>query len=601
MKTESALQTRAVSSRQLYLRLLQYVRPYWKIFLAGVVTMVLSAATEPLFPALMKTLMDQGFTPRQSSLAQWAPALIVLIFLLRGVLGFSSDYCMAWVANKVVTDLRELMFRRLVAMPSSFLENHSSAVLTARITYDVGGVTTAATTAITVLIRDTVTVAGLLGWLLYLNWKLTLISLIIVPAVGLLVGKTSRRLRTTSRNVQKSIGELAHVIEEGASCHKVIKVFGGQDQEVERFQRANQRLRGQQMKHRVASALATPLTQLVISVAIAIVIWLALAEGAREQATVGDFVSFLTAMLLLISPLKHLTELNSPLQKGLAAAESVFGFIDQPPEQDQGSRELHRAQGRIEFDRVSFQYPAGNRLALHDLSLTIEPGETVALVGPSGSGKSTIASLIPRFHSPTSGHVSIDGVELADIKLASLRANIALVSQDLVLFDDTVAANIAYGTMRGVSPEEIERAAQLANAGDFIQAMPQGFDTMIGENGVRLSGGQRQRLAIARAFLKDAPILILDEATSALDSESERLIQDALRQLMRNRTTLIIAHRLSTVESADRILVVQAGRLVEQGRHDELMAKGGMYARLYRIQKSGYDERGHAESGEMRT
>lgn len=582
------------SSKGLYLRLLTYVRPYWRVFLAGVATMILGAATEPLFPALMKTLMDQGFTPQQSALAHWAPALIVLIFLLRGILGFSSDYCMSWVANKVVTDLRELMFRRLVALPSSFLEMHSSAILTSRITYDVGGVTTAATTAATVLIRDTVTVAGLLGWLLYLNWKLTLVSLIILPAVGILVGRSSKRLRKTSRNVQQATGELAHVIEEGASCHKVIKVFGGQAQEFERFQKVNNRLRGQQMKHRVTSALATPLMQLFVSIAIAIVIWLVLAEGAKQQATVGDFVSFLTAMLLLISPLKHLTELNSPLQKGLAAAESVFGLIDEAPERDGGQYELGRAQGHIEFASVDFQYPQGNRLALHDLSLQIRAGETVALVGPSGSGKSTIAGLIPRFHTATRGMVSIDGVPLTDIRLASLRSNIALVSQDLVLFDDTVAGNIAYGSMRDASRADVERAADLANSGEFIRSLPQGFDTEIGENGVRLSGGQRQRLAIARAFLKDAPILILDEATSALDSESERLIQDALRQLMRNRTTLIIAHRLSTIEAADRILVLHAGQLVEQGQHDDLLRKGGLYARLYQIQKSGYDERAPA-------
>lgn len=582
------------SSKGLYLRLLTYVRPYWRVFLAGVATMILGAATEPLFPALMKTLMDQGFTPQQSALAHWAPALIVLIFLLRGILGFSSDYCMSWVANKVVTDLRELMFKRLVALPSSFLEMHSSAILTSRITYDVGGVTTAATTAATVLIRDTVTVAGLLGWLLYLNWKLTLVSLIILPAVGILVGRSSKRLRKTSRNVQQATGELAHVIEEGASCHKVIKVFGGQAQEFERFQKVNNRLRGQQMKHRVTSALATPLMQLFVSIAIAIVIWLVLAEGAKQQATVGDFVSFLTAMLLLISPLKHLTELNSPLQKGLAAAESVFGLIDEAPERDVGQHELGRAQGHIEFASVDFQYPQGNRLALHDLSLQIRAGETVALVGPSGSGKSTIAGLIPRFHTATRGIVSIDGVPLTDIRLASLRSNIALVSQDLVLFDDTVAGNIAYGSMRDASRGDVERAADLANSGEFIRSLPQGFDTEIGENGVRLSGGQRQRLAIARAFLKDAPILILDEATSALDSESERLIQDALRQLMRNRTTLIIAHRLSTIEAADRILVLHAGQLVEQGQHDDLLRKGGLYARLYQIQKSGYDERAPA-------
>jgi subfamily B ATP-binding cassette protein MsbA len=389
------------------------------------------------------------------------------------------------------------------------------------------------------------------------------------------------------------MGEVTHVLEESIECHKVVKIFGGQPYEARRFDRANQLMRGFNMRQTIAASVTAPMVQMFAAVALAIIISIAIKQSAAEQFTVGEFVSFITAMLMLLTPIKHLSDINAPLQRGLASAESVFGLMDEPPEQDEGRIELGRARGEIRYQGVSFAYPNSSRGALEDISLDVAPGQTVALVGPSGAGKTTLVNLLPRFYAVTSGRIVLDGHDIGDLTLASLRANVALVSQDVVLFNDSVAANIAYGAMGRVPQEAIERAAAMAHALDFIREMPQGFDTLIGENGVRLSGGQRQRLAIARAFLKDAPVLILDEATSSLDSESERHIQAALAELMQGRTTLVIAHRLSTVERADRIVAMSRGRIVESGTHAELLARDGLYARLYRIQ---FDESAERES-----
>jgi len=576
----------AARDRALYFRLLSYVRPYAKVFGLAVLGMVAAAATEPLFPALMKPLLDGGFGAGKQALyppVVFAVALVG-IFLVRGILTFSSAYFLAWVSNRVVLDLRAAMFARLVRLPAKFFDDHSSGTVLSKIAYDVGGVTAAATTVLTVAVKDSIAVIGLLAWLFYLNWKLTLVALAVGPLIALFVRLLSRRLRGMAREAQHAVGELVHVLEESIECHKVVKVFGGQDYEARRFERASQRLRGFNMRQTVPAALTTPVTHTLAAIALAIILYLAMEDSLAGRITVGEFASFFTAMLMLLAPLKHLTEINAPLQRGLAAAESVFELIDAPAEADPGTEQLPRARGEIEFQNVSLTYSTRTEPALSAVSFNVRPGETVALVGGSGGGKTTLANLLPRFYAPDSGRVLLDGHDLQTLKLESLRANLALVSQEVVLFNDSIRASIAYGAMGAADDAEVIAAAEAAHAMPFIREMPQGLETHIGENGMRLSGGQRQRLAIARALLKNAPVLILDEATSALDSESERLVQDALVTLMRGRTTIVIAHRLSTIERADRIVVLERGQVVETGTHAELLVKEGVYARLHRIQ-----------------
>ena len=586
--------TETYTSRELYFRLLRHVRPYWRAFVIAIVCLAVTAATEPLFPALMKPLLDGSFGAKSNIDHYWFPLGIAAIFLVRGGVGFIADYVMAWVANRVVFDLRQAMFERLIQLPTRFFDDQTSGVLQARVTYNVTEVTGAATNVITVLIRDTLALVGLLGWLLWLNWQLTLIALTLVPTVGIFVRLFSKRLRRVSRSSQASMGHIAHVLEEVIEAHKVVKIFGGQAYESRRFRTATNAQRGFNMRSAIAAAALGPLVQIASAIALAVIVSVALAQAHGDTATVGGFVSFITAMLMLLAPLKRLTDVNVPLQRGLAAAEGIFTLIDEVPEIDQGSLELGRGHGEIAFDHLTFSYPGAELPALCDITLEIAAGETVALVGTSGSGKTTLANMVARFYVPTTGRVLVDGHDVASIKLASLRSNVALVSQHVVLFNDTIAANIAYGSMADASRETVREAARAAHALDFIEALPQGFDTPIGENGIKLSGGQRQRLAIARALLKNAPILVLDEATSALDSESERHVQVALEGLMQGRTTLVIAHRLSTIERADRIVVLEHGRIIEVGSHAQLMTADGRYSQLYRLQHSMQSTAGEA-------
>ncbi|MEK7436897.1 MAG: lipid A export permease/ATP-binding protein MsbA [Pseudomonadota bacterium] len=579
-----------IKSRVLYLRLLRYVAPYWRMFALSLLAMVLVAATEPLLPALMKPLLDGSFVDKDPTTIRYIPFALVGLFLVRGVFGFVSDYALSWVSNHVVLDLRAAMFDRMVCLPTRYYDNASSGALISKVSYDVTGIIAAATTVLTTLVRDSFAVLGLLAWMFYLDWKLSLITLVIGPIIAVLIRMFSQRLREASRNAQFAMGDITHVLDEAIECHKVVKVFGGQEYEKRHFGAAIKRMRDFSMRQTIAAGASVPLVQVCAAIAVAVIVYYSTQQSGTDGVTVGSFVSFMTATLMLLSPLKRLTGVNASLQRGLAAAESVFGVIDETPEEDQGTQVLARARGRIDFEHLCFSYPNATRPALTDINLSIAPGETIALVGSSGGGKTTLANLLPRFYQPSAGRILLDGIDTQTLTLASLRANLALVSQDVVLFNDTVAANIAYGPSAGAGEAAIIAAAKAAHAMEFIAEMPQGLQTMIGENGVRLSGGQRQRLAIARALLKNAPVLILDEATSALDTESERVVQAALETLMQGRTTLIIAHRLSTIEKADRIVVLQKGAIAETGSHAELLAHEGLYAHLYKIQFAVEDD-----------
>jgi len=573
-----------LSSTQLYLRLLGYVKPYWRVFTLSILGMMVTAATEPLLPALLKPMLDGTFVHKDETVIELAPLFILIIFMVRGLSSFVGTYAISWVGNKVVMDLREQMFHKLLSLPTRFYDDHATGNLISKLTFDVTQVTAAATSVVTVSIRDSLIIIGLLGWLFYLNWQLTLLSLLMVPVITLIIRILNARLRTASRDAQRAMGDITQVVEESITAHKVVKLFGGQYYEGERFNEQANWVRRHSMKQALAAAANVPIVQMIAAAALSIIVYLSTRQSHNDETTVGGFLSFLAAMLMLTAPLKRLTGVSEYMQRGLAASESVFELIDTHSEVDSGKTASGRADGRIEFEHVSLSYQQDGRMALHDICLTIPAGQAVALVGASGSGKTTLANLVPRFYSPGSGRITLDGHDLADLTLSSLRANIALVSQEVVLFNDTVAANIAYGQMRAVPEAEIIAAARAAHAMEFIQDMPQGLHTLVGERGVKLSGGQRQRIAIARAILKNAPILILDEATSALDSESERHVQAALETLMHGRTSLVIAHRLSTIEKADRIVVLQKGEIAEIGTHHELLKQNGVYAQLHHIQ-----------------
>lgn len=575
-------------SISLYRRLFATAMPYWRVMLLSVLTMIVAAALEPVLPALLKGLVDLSMIQKDKTAAWRLPLLLMLAFLGKGLAEYVINVSSQWVANKAVADLRQRVFEHQMALPLAAHQSEPPGRMLSRILYDIPQVGQALSTAWIIVIRDSLVIVGLVGYLLYSAWELTLLIVAVAPVVAWIIRVASARLRSSNQDIQDITGRLTGMVDASLLGIKEIKVFGARDYESQRFRVVVDRLRRETMRAIRVSAANVPLVQVLAAMAVSGVIYVATSLSANDRLSPGEFIGFVTAMSMLFEPIRRLTNVNATIQSGLAGAQSIYALLDQPPEPESPAGSVAAssgslAQGHIRFDRVCFRYPGQEAWAVDDLTLEIMPGQTVALVGGSGSGKSTLASLLARFFNPESGRILIDDVPIDALALSQWREQIAFVSQQVVLFDGTVAANIAYGRP-DVSLERIEQAARAAHAMEFIERLPQGLQTEIGENGARLSGGQRQRLALARAFLKDAPILILDEATSALDTESERQVQAALGTLIQGRSTLVIAHRLSTVEGADKIVVMDNGHIVEQGRHQELLARGGAYARLYRMQ-----------------
>ncbi|MDR2788995.1 MAG: lipid A export permease/ATP-binding protein MsbA [Candidatus Accumulibacter sp.] len=587
-----------VSSLKIYFRLLRYLRPFIGLFVVSLLGFIIFASAQPMLASILKFFVDGLTEPERSTfhdipmlgdldLAYGVPLLLVAIVFWQGVGSYLGNYFLSRVSLGLIHDLRIALFENLLRLPNAYFDQNNSGHLISRITYNVTMVTGAATDAIKVIIREGLTVAFLFAYLTWMNLKLTLVMLAILPIIGLMVGSTSRKFRKQSRRIQVAMGDLTHVASETIQAYRVVRSFGGEACEAARFRASSAANTDKQLRMARTSAVFTPALQLVTFSSMSVLLFLVLL--LRGDASAGDLVAYITAAGMLPKPIRQLSEVSATIQKGLAGAESIFAQLDEAQEADHGTIEREHVSGRIEVKNLSFGYGDGPRV-LDDISLAIEPGQMIALVGRSGGGKSTLASLIPRFYRHTTGQILIDGVDIRDFTLRNLRRHIALVTQQTSLFNDSVANNIAYGDLAGAPREAIEKASEAAYAREFIERLPHGYDTLVGENGVLLSGGQRQRLAIARAILKDAPILILDEATSALDTESERHIQKALDRVMQNRTTLVIAHRLSTIEKADVIMVMDQGRIVEYGAHAELLARNGHYARLHAMQFNEEEE-----------
>lgn len=573
----------------IYKRLLGYTVRHKGFLIIAILAMVVSALTEPAFALLMKPLLNGSFVDQDASVTRWVAASLLLIFVLRGIATFVTSYYMAKIGWSVIKSLRLELFARYLSMPTAFFDHASSGQLISRITYNTEQVANAASDSLTQLVRDSLTVIGLLAVMIYLSWQMTLGFLFVAPLVTAIVVYVTRRFRRISRKIQGSMGDVTHITEEMVHGHRIIKVFNGQEYEQSHFEQANEKNQLLNLKMVVTKSASTPIVQAILGIVLVAVILFATSPSMKEHIDVGTFMSFMSAMMMLMAPVKRLTDVNATIQRGIAAGESIFTVLDSEQEKDTGTVSMETSNGQLKFEQVSFSYAGIEKMVLKDISFSAKKGQTIALVGMSGAGKSSLVNLLPRLYQVTEGRILLDGISIDDIKLTDLRNQIAYVGQEVTLFNDTVRNNIAYGRMQESSDEEIINAAKSANAWEFIQNMPTGLDTQVGEKGALLSGGQRQRIAIARALLKDAPLLILDEATAALDTESEKLIQKAIENLSRNRTTLVIAHRLKTIEHADRILVLEDGKIIEQGSHSELMKKKGRYTSLHNIQFSDKD------------
>lgn len=573
--------THIANSKVLYLRMFKYAWRYKLVFLLGILGLVVLSATNTAFLATIKQVTDEGFVKQSPDKIAYLPFMLFGLMALRAISGFVSGFAMRWVARRVVENLRLDAFRKLMLLPISFFDDQSAGMVVSKLTYDVEQMSSAATRSALTLVRDSLTALGIIGYMLYLDWRLTMIFALVTPLMAFYLSRMTPKLRNAGKQVQESIGEMTKVAEEAISGQRIVKIFGAMSYENERFAKVAGKNRHMQIRLARFSGLNSMVVELLAALSLGLVVYYAVGRFSA-----GEFAAFVGALLMLIAPIKHLTEMNEELQVALAAAQSVFGVIDVKPELDEGDKTLPRSRGEIEFKHVSLTYNNAKRPALNDISFNIQPGEKLALVGRSGGGKTTLVNLLPRFYELQQGQVLLDGIDIRSLPLASLRQQFSLVSQDVILFNDTVFNNIAYGVLRNASEEEVIKAAIAAHAWDFIQQLPNGLQNEIGDRGVRLSGGQRQRIAIARAILKNAPILLLDEATSALDTESEQHVQAALDTLMQNRTSIVIAHRLSTIENADRIMVMEQGKIVESGTHDTLIEQDGHYAKLYQKQFS---------------
>jgi subfamily B ATP-binding cassette protein MsbA len=567
------------SSKALYLRLFRYAWKYKAVFLSGVTALIFLSATNTAFLATIKQVTDEGFVKQSPDKVFYLPFMLFGLLAFRALSGFFSGFSMRWVARRVVSDLRIDIFHQLMRLPISYFDEQSAGIVISKITYDVEQMANAATKSSLTLVRDSLTAIGIVSYMVYLDWRLTMIFVLIAPIMAFYLKTMTPQLRSAGKEVQSSIGEMTKVAEEAVSGQRIVKIFGAQAYENERFAKVVKNNRHMQIRLARLSSLNSMVVELLAAVSLGLVVYYAVGRFSA-----GEFAAFVGALLMLIAPIKNLTAMNEDVQVALAAAQSVFDVIDIKPELDEGDKAISRSKGKIEFKHVYLTYNNAKRPALNDVSFGITPGEKLALVGRSGGGKTTLVNLLPRFYELQSGQVLLDGVDMRSLTLADLRQQFSLVSQDVILFNDTVFNNIAYGVLRNASEEDVINAAKAAFAWDFIQQLPKGLQNEIGDRGVRLSGGQRQRIAIARAILKNAPILLLDEATSALDTESEQHVQAALDKLMQNRTSIVIAHRLSTVENADRIMVMEQGEIVESGTHTDLIAMGGHYAKLYKKQ-----------------
>ncbi|WP_166840298.1 lipid A export permease/ATP-binding protein MsbA [Rheinheimera pleomorphica] len=565
-------------------RLLRYVKPYRLGFVAAALGMLGYALVDVYFISNLPDFIDKGINDKNTDYLRYAPFFVIAIFILRGVCNFVASYCLNWVGTHIVQNLRQQLFEHYMRLPVSFHDQHSTGELISKVTYNTEQIKQATSKALAVLVREGVFVTGLLVMMFYYSWQLSAIFLLIAPVIAVVVRFVSRRFRLLSKNIQTAMGDVTTSSEQMLNGHKVILSFGGQKIESKRFASINNLTRRQDVKMEATRAISVSTIQIIASFALAFVVYMASFPDMLNSLSAGVFTTIVGAMMMLLRPLKQLTTVNSEFQRGLAAARSVFEVLDQPVEQDTGSTVLNKVQGDICFDKVNFTYPGHDKQVLFDISFSVPAGKTVALVGRSGSGKTTISSLLPRFYELSSGDIFIDQHNIRDCTLASLRQQLALVSQHVSLFNDSIANNITYGCTEPVSEQRLLAVAEKAHVLEFASQLKDGLNTVIGENGVSLSGGQRQRIAIARALLREAPILILDEATSALDTESERKIQAALNELLKGRTSIVIAHRLSTIENADSIIVMEQGRIVEQGDHHTLLAQNGAYAQLYKLQ-----------------